>query len=127
MLDIEVIKKRAEAATKGPWTFIPEDRDNRGAISPVCTFGNDYSYYPTAGQLYDEADGYFMAHARTDIPSLIAELERTRAAAKELREALANYATEADCRCNRVDDTHTEPCASVIKAFENTKWLKELG
>ncbi|MFE9199969.1 hypothetical protein ACFYMH_28510 [Streptomyces albidoflavus] len=65
------IAARAEAATAGPW----------------CTDG---------AEIYqgDEADGgtadaAFVAHARTDVPALLAEVERLRAELAKVREAAA--------------------------------------
>ena len=125
MLDIEAIRKRAEAATKGPWTFIPEDRDNKGAISPVCTFGDDCNYYPTAGQLYDEADGEFIAHARTDIPALLDELERTRAAAMELREALKNEASNFHKLAQACAVDLSDGFDYALDTLNKTQWLED--
>lgn len=134
MLDIEPIKKREQATTKGPWEFIPKKGDNMGAISPVCTFGYDTAYYPTAGEIYDDADGEFMAHARTDIPALIdaleearSELERTRQAARELREALANEASNF----NKLARAHGVDLSDVFdyagETLVKTEWLEDLG
>lgn len=104
MLDIESIRKRAEVAhnsIKNEFACDGYYSDDNGK-SKIFNFYNE---------LLEALD----------------ELERTRAAAVELREALDNYASEAGCYCDRVDvdDTHTEPCASVIKALENTKWLEK--
>lgn len=78
MLDLEAIKARANAATKGPWfcngDIVQLDTDRRAGVSldqvlcdkrvlAICRFGK-------------YADSNFIAHARDDIPSLIAEVER---------------------------------------------------
>lgn len=43
----------------------------------------------------DNADAEFIAHARTDVPALVAEVERLRQAATDLADALSNVPSEA--------------------------------
>ncbi|WP_068792795.1 hypothetical protein [Brevibacillus laterosporus] len=74
--EIEAIRKRAEDATVGSWRFCgdkfgdlivysPEIRGfrNNGGEIAVLTYGSD-------------EDAEFIAHAREDIPKLLAEIER---------------------------------------------------
>ena len=72
MLDLEPIKARCEQATKGPWFQGPHYRADVdspfGCIRACCWSG------PQA-----IADAEFIAHAREDVPALIAEVERLRA------------------------------------------------
>jgi hypothetical protein len=79
MLDLDAIEARAEAAAPGPWrepknglglgwTIFP--KNSKGWSIATCDSGTD-------------AD--FIAHARTDIPALVAELR----AAREVVEAAA--------------------------------------
>jgi hypothetical protein len=66
------IRKRAEAATAGPWKYT--DRDN-----VVYTANADYKYaVEVAEEIGHKFDGEFIAHAREDVPKLIAEVERLR-------------------------------------------------
>ncbi|MEU4051336.1 hypothetical protein AB0F09_19315 [Streptomyces olivaceus] len=61
------IAARVNAATAGPWSVSPEYSDVLG---------------PDGEQLADfwyDADGEFMAHAREDVPALLAELAAVRA------------------------------------------------
>lgn len=115
-MDLEQIKKRAEAATPGPWdrawymaqgdTSCPcgergkllhsypsgDDRfrtyhihegsrfEDDHAITSLATFdevaGNfDYE----EGGIIRREDAEFIAHAREDVPALVAEVERLRA------------------------------------------------
>ncbi len=72
-LDLDAIKTRCEAATPGPWTtpapgpyiFEVEAEDDDGPfnVAKWCS--------PT--------DARFIAHARTDVPALVAEVEMWRA------------------------------------------------
>ena len=85
-VDFEAIKARANAATAEPWTAEPVDYEDgypghsvlgggvRGSMEEhqVCWVGT-----PTNRNL--TADAEFIAHAREDVPALIAELAVLRA------------------------------------------------
>lgn len=84
---LEAIRKRAENATSGPWVWIEhedtEEEENtempelKGADGVrVMDFGDCLQFYPEAGCPPDEADWEFIAAARTDIPALLAEIDR---------------------------------------------------
>lgn len=68
-IDLNAIKKRAEHATEGPWYFTEFDRYH---ISPDIEDGMEIA------EAYAEHDAAFIAHARQDVPALIAEVERLR-------------------------------------------------
>lgn len=78
-LDLDSIKARCEAATEGPWH---REHGDYGCVS-IGNFGWVVDG-PNCPQ-YDEdtpqghADAEFIAHARTDVPALVAEVERLRA------------------------------------------------
>lgn len=71
-LDLEAIKARAEAATPGPWECVGMG----DVVTPTFVI-----------QTTDRnpADGRFIANARTDVPALVAEVERLQAEVDELR------------------------------------------
>jgi len=73
---IREIEDRCNAATKGPWESFIEGRDHLGGDSMIRTGGMD-SDSPDL-YIYDgtDADLDFIAHARQDIPLLIAEIRR---------------------------------------------------
>lgn len=74
---LAAIRARCEAATEGPWTV-------RQYGSPTLGGGEFISGYGVVGpfqrgeQFDSRADAAFIAHARTDIPALLAEVERLR-------------------------------------------------
>lgn len=74
-LNLDEIKRRCEKATPGPW-------HDRAGNRIVCQ-------YPETGELDSipatVADSHFIAHARTDIPALVAEVERLRKENERLR------------------------------------------
>jgi hypothetical protein len=66
MLDLDAIEARAEAASEGPWSNVD------GASSMIhCEDGY-------VGTVPFPPNAYFIAHARTDIPALVAELRAAR-------------------------------------------------
>ncbi len=71
--DFMDIKKRCDQATPGPWRSYVEGRDSMSGSSFIQTEGEDI--YLTGATV---ADQDFIAHARQDIPNLIAEIERLR-------------------------------------------------
>jgi hypothetical protein len=82
-MDLDAIKARAEAATEGPWRADDEHGLMPGAAPAWCvsrsgadgTYLSDVAY--TTGT-HEQGDAEFIAHARTDIPELVAEVERLR-------------------------------------------------
>lgn len=77
-LDLDAIRARAEAATPGLWHG-PHD----GEFG--CVVQGDFGWVtPGLGPEYDQdtdqgqADAEFIAHARQDVPDLLAEVERLR-------------------------------------------------
>jgi len=84
-LDLGAIRGRVEAATEGPWRTV----DERGQKFALCADGTDLLVESEIGLICEtdldglnecaEPDAAFIAHARTDVPALLAEVERLRA------------------------------------------------
>lgn len=75
-IDLDAIEARASAASPGPW-----QRGNR--IGGPATELDDAQVYGPEMTIYDEGghgweDAEFIAHARTDVPALVAEVRRLR-------------------------------------------------
>lgn len=91
------IAARLKAATAGPWSVSPEYSDVLG---------------PDGEQLADfwyDADGEFMAHAREDVPVLLAELAAVRAERDQARERVAELERpEIESMRNQVRDSYAE-------------------
>ena len=101
-LDIAAIRQRADNATPGPWTLMTDSCDCGGDWGcrhgefpfalrlPTHTVSNQNrpcdpgdsldSYRHNASEFGDltMADGEFIAAARSDVPALLAEVERLR-------------------------------------------------
>jgi hypothetical protein len=76
MTEVEIAEmlKRCSAATPGPWTAYIEGRDHESGSDFVMTARDDIELSGASHADYD-----FIAHARQDIPRLIAEVRRLRA------------------------------------------------
>ena len=78
--ELAEIRERAEKATRGPWKW-----NNRGELfsedGRVIYYDKSEYNFPIAVSYYDEE---FIAHAREDIPKLLAEIERYREVLEEI-------------------------------------------
>lgn len=97
---LQEIKARADAATAGPWKashrhgLLTENDDESAGL------GLEIEGPPEAwnrGQFSRGADASFIAHAREDVPDLIAALEASRAECARLRAALEKSRSLALC------------------------------
>ena len=77
---LDAIKARAEAATDGPWLVDPHaDSENGAGIcnesDAVIGGGMEGNYPCSPVGVYEEADAQFIAHARSDVPALVAAVQ----------------------------------------------------
>lgn len=80
MIDLEPIKAREAAATKGPW--IAENLETREDGTDGCAWGvSSDEGIVVMHDFVGQIDAVFIASARTDVPALIAEIERLRSLA----------------------------------------------
>lgn len=73
-------KERCERATPGPWTEQYEYDGKYTVFMALHAHGNPWER--------EKENVTFAAHARTDLPDALAEIERLQAEIKRLREAL---------------------------------------
>ncbi|MFI6266134.1 hypothetical protein [Micromonospora sp. NPDC051006] len=111
-LDLDAIEMRAAGATPGPWATDPDSAWRR------CHEAHEYVYAtdPTdrAGivaltgikgeHVRNARDAAFIAHARTDVPALVAEVRRLRAELAEVNGRCDQTAAARD-RYKRERDT----------------------
>lgn len=85
------IRARCEAATAGPWWH---DWNMGGSPNEVWVSGDSWGLICTTdGGVGDEdKDAEFIAHAREDIPALLAEVERLRGENEANAEAVEGWA-----------------------------------
>ena len=82
--DLDAIEQRANAATEGPWEAGDDDWDGGYIRMPADGFGVAYiATHIQQGADEGCADAEFIAHARADVPALLAEVRRLRADAEQ--------------------------------------------
>lgn len=72
--ELAAIKARAEAATPGPWSYYASPTSGGYKIQGI----EKAWFYEATASTNENAD--FITHAREDVPALVAEVERLRAA-----------------------------------------------
>ncbi len=77
--ELEAIERRCAAARPGPWTSFVEGRDFFGGSNMIRVTDDDDSQpdIEPLGATVEDQD--FIAHARQDVPRLLAEVRRLRA------------------------------------------------
>ncbi|QPA56281.1 ead/Ea22-like family protein [Lysinibacillus sphaericus] len=73
---LNAIKERVAKATPGEWRSM-----DTGHVRKHYSVGNEEEF---VAHTYDVNDAEFIAHARKDVPALVAEVERLRELIKEL-------------------------------------------
>ena len=94
---LDAIEQRANAATKGPWEMYRPHHAS-GFHSVIGGAGG-------TDNLADdvlEADAEFVAHARSDVPALVAEVRRLRAMEQRVRRARSATSTASTTRSDRI-------------------------
>lgn len=84
-LDIEQIKARAEAATPGPWSYYKTISGDYLIELPADDGAPLAHIHLHQGKDEQGRNAAFIAHARTDIPLLIQEIDRLQAELLSLR------------------------------------------
>ena len=85
-VDLDAIRKRAEAASPGPWSmWNPAEGPSHLTIGGKVAWESkrSASEYGDTERIPHWSDANFIAHARTDIPALLAEVERLRLSESE--------------------------------------------
>ena len=86
-LDLDAIEARANAATPGPWTFLPDQRLERRGLGILGPSFERVALMPEPAGAHP-ADALFVAHARTDVPALVARVRELEAAILEACDVL---------------------------------------
>lgn len=124
-LDLDAIEQRAKAATPGPWgvehgircaALDRTDYDTVTAPLPPFVFGEGVA------RAHRNTDTEFIAHAREDVPALVAEVRRLHVEVERLR-------TERDCCvCCGVDlipqPVLCEECAPTFEEYTGGSWCE---
>ena len=111
------IRRRADAATEGPWQknqYEPYPEHDRGDVSICGRQGNVTVAYWYYDDKYETADAEFIAAARTDVPALLDALE------KVLRLHPRVVVLHADSEFGRMEDDAI--CGACIVNHEAADW-----
>lgn len=113
--ELAAIKARADAASPGPWTpsvgcYQDPDGDDD------CHFGRGPTTIPQS-EAQGLADSVFIAHARTDIPALLAALDDARAKSEMWKGKYEGYADLADGVTARLKGEAEEARAKLAAAL----------
>lgn len=121
---LNAIKERTEKATQGPWIVAPEECGSEGqgvyeseGFGCICEVGDPYP----RGNNRPQENMDFIANAREDVPTLVAEVERLRKALEKVMEVeapimegwetpaykIAREALDGDSDVKRKQDHHT--------------------
>lgn len=102
-IDLDAIRERADAATEGPWR--PGTTGVRGGDHWfVAAHGEAIAHIASndgCNEAQREPDATFICHARTDVPALLAEVQRLRdelGVATTVRDAHLARAERAEAR-----------------------------
>lgn len=85
---LNAIKERVAKATPGPW----ESEETVEGHIDIFNPNEDYAVCQTGNETYDclnDGDTEFIKHAITDVPALVAEVERLRQALEKVMEVEA--------------------------------------
>jgi len=103
---LAAIEARAQAATEGPWKasdFGHPGRDepssiiiHKGAFNWRAIHDGEYVAAMTAWDSQEDADADFIAHARTDVPALLALVREQQATIDRVEAQAARWATLSD-------------------------------
>ena len=94
-IDLEAIRARAAAATKGSWKVVRPGHEHSKTTKYRCVQMGKSNTYTTLE--IEPEDAAFIAHARADIPALCDEVDRLRKAVQ------SHYDQRGDDRCH-LDD-----------------------
>ena len=121
---LDRIRKRANAATEGPWErhqYEPYPGRDRGDVSICGRQGNVTVAYWYYDDEYETADAEFIAHARTDVPWLLEQVDRRdKALEKVLRLHPRVVVLHADPEFGRMEDDAI--CGACIVNHEPADW-----
>lgn len=111
---LDEIEARANTATPGPWCTVGAEIFQGAEYTPDVSPWIGETCRASGGM--GKADAAFVAHARTDVPALVAEVRRLRS---ELATALRPN-TPRLCACGHSNLAHTVPAPHYCFAHGQT-------
>jgi hypothetical protein len=131
--DLDAIQARCDAATPGPWSVVMLSVDPRRDWGALCQIkpGTEKTWRRTAGEqvrtithFEDGAskDMSFAAHARTDVPVLLAKVKRLREVLNHALVMLTEESHENDtlrARVKRLENALKIAHALIVRHHDN--------
>ncbi|MEU5772622.1 hypothetical protein ABZ819_04870 [Streptomyces venezuelae] len=102
------IRERAEATTPGPWCTDAWEIYQGTEYQPGLSQWIGETCRGTSTPEQDRADAAFVAHAREDVPALLAELAAVRAERDEAKTTLRDACDQVAERDHEIGGLHTE-------------------
>ncbi|MFB7421589.1 hypothetical protein ACFC1L_44390, partial [Streptomyces sp. NPDC056210] len=104
---LDEILDRANTATKGPWCTDSWEIYQGAEYVPGISFWIGETCRGTSDLEQDRADAEFVAAARTDVPELVAEVQRLRAERHSTNEALDDAVEQLRVQRDRIAELET--------------------
>jgi len=126
--ELEAIEAREAAATPGPWVCWDEAimSTAKPQCEAECVLWADANSGTDGGRIFytRDEDAEFIAHARQDVPALLAEVKRLKAEAERLtRErdaAVGDLRASAPCK-------YCKHCDEKLRGFPCSKYSEKVG
>jgi hypothetical protein len=117
MTDAELaeIEARANAARPGPWKVGGYD----DTVESESYTGPDH---PVLADMVPPLDAEFIAHARSDVPALIAEVRRLGGVVDEYKEVIEAH--HADFRAVKVQAAKGLQCPTALDCPAQVEWTR---
>ncbi len=93
---LKEIEARCEAASEGPWE-LSKDQYGRASVKDACgwTLADMATLSPNGPRFRAAQDAALIAHARTDVPALIARVKELEGLNERLKQEAQSHAYEA--------------------------------
>ena len=88
------IEARTNAATEGPWVCVLNGDESEVTYANAPITWDDHG-----GEVFTEGDAEFIAHARTDVPALVAALKKVLELHQETTISLGHGLLQRQCVC----------------------------
>jgi hypothetical protein len=121
-LDLDAIRARAEAATPGPWLH-GDEYEPGNLYEHEVLMSEDLPVIEMDSDVQGSANAAFVAHARTDVPDLLAEIERLRAEADERDAYLGTVVDEVETTNARLLAERDQARAELAALRGSGEWI----
>lgn len=108
---LDEIRARADAATPGPWSAVPDAETDRAWVS--TPYDEDLDDVSVVTDFTSTPDAEFISHSREDVPALAAALRAVLDKIERGRTKSGMYV--GSITCAEIDDAITTHLSAVIR------------